>query len=86
MTLILTIRGAKPIRVADYAEASFQYVLRIKGRGASKMPVGILTDKTGAFVGSVSYNGRVWDHLPSDWQMGSEPLYDPRKTTAEVAQ
>lgn len=45
-------------------------------RGASGTPVpGILLG--GNQIAYISYNGRVWAGLSSDWKPGDQPIFDP---------
>lgn len=77
----LTVRiGRKRFPLASLAQASeaFCATRDAAGTGASKTPTPIIEDAYGRTVAYVSYNGRVWSGIPSEWHSGSKPLYCPR--------
>jgi len=76
LTAPLTIRiGRKAYAIADLAEASRMVcAARDKsGVGNSRFQTPLIYE--GA-IGHVSYNGRVWSGLPTQWKAGAVPLFD----------
>jgi hypothetical protein len=74
--LTLRVRG-KSYPVTDYAEAS-RMVCEARdqaGIGNSDFPTPLIYEG-GRQVAHVSYNGRVWPGLPTQWKAGDKPLYD----------
>lgn len=69
--------GRRIFPFSDCAQISAAYRASIEslGLGASQTPQCEILDASGAIVGRVSYNGRIW--LGADWQSGDRPLYDP---------
>jgi hypothetical protein len=70
--------GRKVYPVASLAEASrlFCAARDAHGEGASRTPVPVIF-RNGDAWGHVSYNGRVWSHLPGAWSPDDAPVYDP---------
>lgn len=66
---------ARTVRVADLAEASRLCRAYIDEHelGAGNWNGGEVRDHTGAPIGRVSYNGKVWP--PGAWAPGVEPLW-----------
>jgi len=63
-------------RLADISAAAQAYIDR-HGLGAGNWAAPAVYDDTGAEVGIVSYNGRVWP--PKAWDCDAAPIYDPRE-------
>jgi hypothetical protein len=70
--------GRKVYPVASLAEASrlFCAARDAHGEGASRTPVPVIF-RNGDAWGHVSYNGRVWSHLPNERSPDDAPVYDP---------
>jgi hypothetical protein len=70
--------GRKVYSVASLADASrlFCAARDAHGEGASRTPLPIIL-RNGAEWGHISYNGRVWSHLPNEWSPDDAPVYDP---------
>jgi hypothetical protein len=70
--------GRKVYPVASLAEASrlFCAARDAHGEGASRTRLPVIL-RNGAEWGHVSYNGRVWSHLPGKWSPDDSPVYDP---------
>lgn len=78
LTAPLTIRiGRKAYAVADLATASHMVsAARDKaGIGCSRFTPPLIFEGERQ-VGHVSYNGRVWPGLPTQWKPGDRPIYD----------
>lgn len=78
-TLYMQI-GRKRYQITSFQEASekFSAARERFGKGASKTPTPLLINQRGDVIGYVSYNGRVWSGMPSEWQSGQKPLFDNR--------
>lgn len=72
------IRGKKKIvKVKSFEEASkiCRKYIEDNGLGGGNWTGGAIRDDSGAEIGRVSYNGRVWPPGPS--KVEHEPLFDP---------
>lgn len=78
---ILVRLGSKTYRFDSLPQASqfFCAARDRSGLGGSKMPTPRLIDATGKTVGYISYNGRIWPGLPTDWNADKRPIYDNRE-------
>lgn len=67
-------------QIASLQQASqmFEQARDASGRGASTIRPALIVHDDGSTFGYVSYNGRVWPGLPTDWQPDRIPLYDNR--------
>lgn len=68
-----------PVASLEDAACKFCAVRDRIGEGGSKTPVPLLYDSTGALVGYISYNGRVWEGTPREWSGATRLLWDGRK-------
>jgi len=78
-TMFLQV-GRKRYQVESFKQASEMFcAVRDKaGEGSSRTPTTLIVDEQGRVVGHVTYNGRVWAGLPTEWQVGTRPIYDNR--------
>jgi hypothetical protein len=65
--------------VVDLAEASkvCRDYIKEEWLGGSTWTGGTIKDDKGRFVGYVSYNGQVWDRMPSKAKPDDKPIWEP---------
>jgi len=66
-----------PFTTCEAVSRAYRATIEHLGLGGSETPSCEIFDCSGAVVGNVSYNGRVWPCAARDWQPSIRPIYSP---------
>lgn len=69
-----------PFTTPEEVSRAYSATINRLGLGGSQTPSCSLLDASGAVAGYVSYNGRVWQGQPEEWQ-SAVCVYDPSRAS-----